>query len=224
VPGSAVLVGVGGIGAYLATLLAALGWAAHLVDSDVVEESNLNRQGLFTPADAHGSAPKALAARDALSRLFPGARLTAEVRRVGPDYHGELAGLRPRPVVLSAVDNARSRLVLQGLGRELGLTVVQGGTGTHAADVYVQAPGGPLLDEQLHGALATAAAREDLRDRAGGCAVEPALVAPGMMAAALMARRLLGHAAGQALPPLHWRSGGLVVEARRSGDGSTSRP
>jgi molybdopterin/thiamine biosynthesis adenylyltransferase len=218
--GRAVVVGVGAIGTYLATLLAVLGFEQHLVDFDQVEDSNRNRQGLFTRGDAHNRAYKSLAAKDALMRLFPGARLSAGVRRVGVNFQAALNRSQPNFALLSAVDNAQSRLLLQSLGRDLGLPVIQGGTSIHAADCYVQGVHGLLLDEQMHGALKMAAMQDERTDRRGGCAVDPSYVVPGMMAGALMAYQFIQMCAlGHDLSPLHWRSGSLPQQQRSPTDG-----
>lgn len=218
-PGTAVLVGVGGIGVYVATLAAILGYRLCIVDFDHVEETNLNRQGLFTPEDAQQHAYKAIAAREALTRLFPNARVSAEVRCVGAEFHATLAAIQPS-ILLSAVDNAPTRLLLQALGRELHLPVVQGGTDTFAADCYTQECSGPLLDEQLHGALSEAAARETKREPRGGCAADPSYIVPGMLAGALMAYRMVQVCElYRGLLPIRWRSGSLPVEQRRITDG-----
>src|SRR5437868_15355526 len=64
-PVRTILVGVGAIGTYLATLVAVLRRGEHLlVDFDRIEGSNLNRQGLFTVADASSQAYKSLAAKE----------------------------------------------------------------------------------------------------------------------------------------------------------------
>jgi molybdopterin/thiamine biosynthesis adenylyltransferase len=217
--GRVVLVGVGGIGVYAAAALAAVRCPIHLVDHDRVELTNLNRQGLFTSGDVRDSAPKAIAARTALLRLFPRADVTAEVRQVGLDFGEYLAAARPS-VILSAVDNARTRVVLQELGREAGIPVVQGGTDIFAADCFTQGVTGPSLDVQMHGALSTAAAREGGRARAGGCAADPSYVVPGMVAGALTARRCLQvvrRAGG--LPPIRWRAGLLPADQGGPADG-----
>jgi molybdopterin/thiamine biosynthesis adenylyltransferase len=215
--GNAVLVGVGGIGVYTATLLAALGYHLHLVDCDRVEETNLNRQGLFTATDAQENAYKAPAAERALRRLFPRASVSAEVCRVDIDFRTRLAELRPRPtVLLSAVDNAQTRLVLQELGRELGIPVIQGSTDTFAADCFTQEVVGPTLDDQMHGALTAAWGREAQR-RPGGCA--GVYVVPGMMAGALLAYRLGQVGSHGNLHPIRWRSGSLPIDQRNSKNG-----
>jgi molybdopterin/thiamine biosynthesis adenylyltransferase len=221
-PGCAILVGAGGIGVYAATALAATGHHVHLVDFDRVEETNLNRQGLFSPGDAARGARKSRAAHRALRRLFREASLSSEVRRVDAGYREVLANFEPRPTaLLSAVDNARARLVLQEIGAELGLPVIQGGTDTFAADCFTQMPGGPSLDDQMHGALSAAAGREgQRRRRRGGCAGDPSYVVPGMLAGALMAHRFLGlHAGLDDHSPIRWRTGSLPVVQRSVTDG-----
>jgi molybdopterin/thiamine biosynthesis adenylyltransferase len=215
-------VGVGAIGVYSAVVLsAALGPRLHLRlwDFDHVDATNLNRQGLFTTVDAHRRTPKAHAALRVLARLFPAVRFVSEIRRLGPNDAARVSGLSPRPTaLLSAVDNAGSRLMLQRLGQDLSIPVIQGGTSVFAADCYTQEAGGPSLDDQMYGALGAAAEREEQtrpgRGRRGGCAADPSYIVPGMMAGALMAYRLtqLGRASG--LSPFRWRSGGIPVESR----------
>jgi molybdopterin/thiamine biosynthesis adenylyltransferase len=215
-------VGAGAIGVYLAVALAAaFGPNLHLWlwDFDHVDPTNLNRQGLFTVDDARQRAPKAHAATRALGQMFPQARIISEVRRLGPDDAARIAGLSPRPtVMLSAVDNAASRLTLQRVGRELSIPVIQGGTSVFAADCYVQEPGGPSLDDQMHGALSAAAEREEAekarRRRHGGCAANAGYIAPGLMAGALIAYRLTQIGRGAHLPAFRWRSGGFPLETR----------
>ncbi len=211
--GTVVLVGVGGIGVYAAVLAAQAGWRLVLVDLDHVEESNLNRQGLFTSDDAAQRAAKAEAAARALRRVFPGTHVTACVVRVDEAFLPRLTSLRPT-VLLSAVDNAATRLVLQSFGRELGVPVIQGGTDVFAADCFTQVPGGPLLDEQMRGAMSEAAAREEARPRRHGtCAADPSYVVPGMMCGALMIHRLAQVPEGQRGPgPIRWRAGELPKE------------
>jgi molybdopterin/thiamine biosynthesis adenylyltransferase len=214
----ALLVGIGGIGVYAAVALAAALGAdlhLHIWDFDSVEESNLNRQGLFTRTHAWDRAPKASAARDVLARLFPRVRLSAEVRRLAPGDGNRLDRMLSRPAaLLSAVDNAPTRLLLQALGADLGLPLIQGGTDTFAADCFTQGLNGPTLDDQMHGALSAAATREVPRSQPGGCAADPSYVVPGMMAGALMAHRLTLLEPHSQLPPIRWRSGCLPVEQR----------
>jgi len=218
-PGRALLVGVGGIGSNLALLAALAGWQLILVDHDRVDSSNLNRQ-LFTAEDAEQQRHKVLAAIRFLRAVCPSAEVRGIAGRLERDSPCSWQDLRAN-VILSAVDNARTRLIIQHLGNRLGIPVVQGSTDMFAADCLVQWPGGPSLDEQMHGALRSAATRERGRSTRS-CGGDPAYVVAGMMAAALMAWRM--SAAGP-VAPLCWRSGYLPREAgveveRPGGDGA----
>ncbi len=72
---SVCVIGCGGVGGELARHLAASGIGSlTLVDPDVVQAANLNRQYLFTRADLQR--PKVEAARAALERLAPQVRIT----------------------------------------------------------------------------------------------------------------------------------------------------
>ena len=206
-PGRAILVGVGGIGSNLALLAALAGWQLILVDHDRVDSSNLNRQ-LFTAEDAEQQRYKVLAAIRSLRTVCPSADVRGIAGRLERDSPCSWKDLRAN-VILSAVDNARTRLIIQQLGNRLGIPVVQGSTDMFAADCLVQWPGGPSLDAQMHGALRSAAARERGRSTRS-CGGDPAYVVAGMMAAGLMAWRM--SAAGP-VAPLCWRSGYLPREA-----------
>ena len=207
-PSLVFLAGIGGIGTWSRTRLACRGYRLWAIDRDRVDATNLNRQCLFDARDAGGGATKAAAAQSALAAIFPAASVLTQVRDVHDVSGQELDERRPA-VLVSALDNAASRLIVQSLGRAMNVPVVQGGTGTFAADVFCQTPRGPSLDDQLHGELSSAAKRE--RGRESGCG-EAAYVAPSMMAAAMLAFRIDQIEAGRAreLAPLRWRSGCLL--------------
>jgi molybdopterin/thiamine biosynthesis adenylyltransferase len=221
--GSMLLAGAGGIGVWTVAGLAAAATEAcqlHVIDSDFVEMSNLNRQALYTSTDAHARRPKAPTVAAVLKSWFPGIYARGYVLRIGPRFAAALARQDRRPVaILSALDNAQGRLALQHCGRLLDVPVIQGGTSTFSADCITQQPAGPSLDEQLHGALASAARREEVRDRQGGCAVDASYCAPSMMAGSLVAYRAIQACqTHDALKPIRWRSGGLPVEEREQHD------
>jgi hypothetical protein len=211
--GRVLLAGVGGIGVYCAVLLAAAGVPLLLVDGDTIEVTNLNRQGLFTAEDAVAARPKAEAAAERLAALFPSCRLRGVAARIGEGSADAMRRAAPAAIV-SAVDNAATRLLLSRFGARLGVPVVQAGTDLFSADCFVQDHGGPALDQQMRGALSAAAASEAAR-RGGGCAANPSYVVPGMVAGAFAAARALAVLGGaRALPSLHWRSGVLPRERR----------
>jgi hypothetical protein len=210
--GRVVLVGVGGIGVYCATVLAAAGVPQVLIDRDDVEMTNLNRQGLFTADDAEQGRPKALAAARRLRNLFSGVEISGRVAEITLLSASVLASCEPH-VIVSAVDNAATRLAISEIGRSLRLAVVHAGTDVFAADCFTQIPGGPLLDEQMSGALSRAAAIEAQR-RPGSCSAAPSYVVPSMVAGAFAAHRVLDVVnSGRSVASLHWRSG-LLPRAR----------
>jgi molybdopterin/thiamine biosynthesis adenylyltransferase len=85
-----VVVGVGGVGSAVGWALAASGVGhLHLVDDDVVELSNLNRQMLYTEADI--GRPKVDAAVPRLQAVNTDIRITGSRRRIGSE--AELADL-----------------------------------------------------------------------------------------------------------------------------------
>lgn len=221
-PGAAILVGLGGIGTYVAMLLAARGHAQLAVDFDRVDQSNRNRQGLFSAAHVDQEALKVVAAQSALSQLFPTSRMISLVRRVDETFSSVVKRVRPKPhAILSAVDNADTRLVLSSLGAQFGLPVIQGGTDIFSADCITQRPQGASLDQQLYGALSDAAHREARQRKGPGrCVVDPSYVVPSMLAGAMMVRRfeqLLSESVqsqSTVYPPMRWRQSAMPTESK----------
>jgi molybdopterin/thiamine biosynthesis adenylyltransferase len=90
---SIAILGVGGLGCWVAAALACAGAGRFvLVDDDVVELSNLNRQVLFAAGDV--GRPKVHAAADALLAFNPGLTVDARRRRLrsSKDVEGAIAG------------------------------------------------------------------------------------------------------------------------------------
>ena len=101
--------GCGALGTHAAEILARSG-VGHLVlvDRDLVEETNLHRVALFSPADL--GRPKAEAAADALRRLTPEVEVTARVAHLGPDLAEEMA---PQvQLVVDGLDNLETRYLV----------------------------------------------------------------------------------------------------------------
>lgn len=109
--GSATIVGVGAVGCVAADLLARAGVGElTLIDRDVVERTNLQRQSLYTERDALEAAPKAVAASLRLSAVDPSVRVTARVADVSSSSASMLLG-RPT-VLLDCSDNYETRYLL----------------------------------------------------------------------------------------------------------------
>jgi molybdopterin/thiamine biosynthesis adenylyltransferase len=104
-----VMIGCGGIGSPALQYLAAAGIGRlTLVDSDVVEDSNLQRQTVFTPADI-GQAKAEMAAQW-VRRFDPAIEVRAVIGRVGTDNAAQL--VQGAHLVLDGCDNFATRLAV----------------------------------------------------------------------------------------------------------------
>ncbi len=109
--GRVLVVGCGALGTAAVDLLARAGVGRiTVVDRDLVELSNLQRQLLFDEADAAAGTPKAVAAAAAVARINSGVDVQPIVADVTPDnVEGLLADAQ---VVLDGTDNFETRLLL----------------------------------------------------------------------------------------------------------------
>jgi molybdopterin-synthase adenylyltransferase len=109
--GHVAVVGCGATGAAAASLLARAGVGIlTLVDRDLVEESNLQRQVLFDEADARESLPKAEAARRKIAQFNSRTDVRAHVADLVPSNIHTLLG--DAAIVLDATDNFATRYLL----------------------------------------------------------------------------------------------------------------
>jgi adenylyltransferase/sulfurtransferase len=105
------IVGVGATGAAAASLLARAG-VGHLtlIDRDIVEPSNLQRQILFDEADAAAATPKAEAARGKIASFNSAVAVEAHIADLVPgNIHDLLAGA---DLILDCTDNFETRYLL----------------------------------------------------------------------------------------------------------------
>ena len=111
------VVGCGALGSQLAETLTRAGVGlVRIIDRDIVEESNLQRQTLFTEADAASLRPKALAARSRLESLNSEVIVDARVEDLTADNAREL--LDGIDLFLDGTDNFETRYVLNDLSIE----------------------------------------------------------------------------------------------------------
>ena len=136
------VVGCGGLGGMVIECLARIG-VGHLrvVDGDVFEESNLNRQLLSSTMNL--GRPKVLAAQQRIMAVNP----LVEVDAVQADLAAEnamelLAGC---DVAVDCLDNIPARLVLQQAAKVAGVTVVHGAVAGWLGRICVIQPGEDLL-------------------------------------------------------------------------------
>ncbi len=104
-----VLIGCGGIGNPALQYLAAAGIGRlTLVDDDIVDVSNLQRQTIFTPSDI--GKPKAEKAAEWVRRFDLGLEVEAVVERIGVENAARI--LAGSSVVLDGCDNFATRLIV----------------------------------------------------------------------------------------------------------------
>ncbi|HNY28263.1 MAG TPA: ThiF family adenylyltransferase [Candidatus Sumerlaeota bacterium] len=109
--GRAVVLGCGGLGTSIASLLARAGVGRlRIVDRDWVEESNLQRQMLFDEEDAALQRPKAEAARLHLARINSRVEVEAQVADVNPGNVESL--IDGADVVVDGFDNLETRFLV----------------------------------------------------------------------------------------------------------------
>ncbi|HUJ29733.1 MAG TPA: ThiF family adenylyltransferase [Candidatus Acidoferrum sp.] len=108
---SAVLVGCGALGTVVANLLVRAGVGRlRIIDRDLVEPSNLQRQTLFEESDAAQALPKAVAAERRLRAINADVRVEGVVSDVTSRNARDL--LSGFPLILDGTDNFETRLLL----------------------------------------------------------------------------------------------------------------
>ncbi|MBI5069915.1 MAG: HesA/MoeB/ThiF family protein [Deltaproteobacteria bacterium] len=187
------IVGCGGLGGYLVEELARLGVGTLvLVDPDVFEEHNLNRQLLSTPARL--GAAKVEVARDRVAEVNPAATVVAHREALSAANGARL--LAGCSAVADGLDSVRVRRELAAVCRGLGVPLVHGAIAGWYGQVAVQLPGAdlsPLLRETPGG--------KGIETALGNPAFTPAVVAS--LQVAEVAKLLLGRGKALAGRVLH---------------------
>ena len=119
------VVGCGALGSQLSETMARAGVGfVRIIDRDIVEESNLQRQSLFTEADAGALRPKALAAKARLDTVNSDIEIEARVEDLTADNAKSL--LEGIDLILDGTDNFDTRYVLNDLSIETGVPWIYG--------------------------------------------------------------------------------------------------
>lgn len=126
------VIGCGGIGSPAIQYLAAAGVGRlTLIDDDVVEASNLQRQTVFTEADL--GRPKAQAAADWVRRFDSALEVRAVVGRIGGDRTAGM--LEGATLVLDGCDNFATRLAVSDACVALGIPLTSAAVGRFQGQV-----------------------------------------------------------------------------------------
>jgi molybdopterin/thiamine biosynthesis adenylyltransferase len=136
----AVVIGAGGIGGQAAELLVRMGFGTvTLIDPDVFDETNLNRQN-FACGDVLGM-PKVEVVRDRLMEISHDVEVVAH--RLAADRDNLPGLLEGAGVVLDALDNLDDRLLLQEAAAKQGVVMVHGAIAGSSLQVTTIYPGDP---------------------------------------------------------------------------------
>jgi len=120
------IIGAGGLGGPAGLYLAAAG-IGHItiVDDDVIEASNLQRQIQFMPSDINGSKASVIAER--LEALNADCQVSCIPERLTHDNAKGI--LADHNVILDGTDNFKTRFAINIASRQLGIPLVSGALG-----------------------------------------------------------------------------------------------
>lgn len=146
--GSVFIAGCGALGTVAADLLCRAGVGTLvIVDRDLVESTNLQRQTLYTERDASRSTPKAEAARLRLAQANSNVRVRAFVEEIDSETIASLA--EGCDLVLDGLDNFETRYLLNDFAVSTGVPYLYG------AGVATQGMSMPVLSRRGPGSSAT---------------------------------------------------------------------
>ena len=166
---SVCVIGCGGLGGYVIEMLGRLG-IGHIiaVDGDVFEESNLNRQ-ILSSSDTLG-VKKAIKAKERMEKVNPLIKVDAIVERLTNSNGNSI--IKGAKVVVDALDNIETRLILEKLCEEENIPLVHGAIAGWYGQVTTVLPGDKTLSS-LYGGKAMVGIEKKL----GNPSFTPGLVA-----------------------------------------------
>lgn len=139
------VVGVGALGCASSDQLCRAGVGRLiLIDRDIVEPTNLQRQTLYTEADANAGVPKAKAALARLKAVNSTIQIEAHAADLSPENIEDL--LEPADVIVDGTDNFETRYLLNDYAIDAEVPLVLGGGLSTRGTVLPIIPGrGPCL-------------------------------------------------------------------------------
>src|SRR5690625_1874794 len=119
------IIGVGTLGTLSSEALARAGVGKlTIVDRDYIEWSNLQRQQLFTEADAKNRVPKAIAAAKRLREINSEIEINAHIADVTPEEMEEL--VEGVDLILDATDNFDIRMIINDAAQKYNIPWIYG--------------------------------------------------------------------------------------------------
>ncbi|MDO5375361.1 MAG: ThiF family adenylyltransferase [Staphylococcus rostri] len=132
---SALIIGMGALGTHLAEGLVRAGIGKlYIVDRDYIEYSNLQRQTLFTEADARQQMPKVIAAQQALQAIREDIEIVPFIENVDGAFLNRV--VPEVDLVLDATDNFETRMMINDVAYALEKPWIYGGV---VRSTYVEA-------------------------------------------------------------------------------------
>jgi molybdopterin/thiamine biosynthesis adenylyltransferase len=136
------IIGAGGLGGWIIEGLARMGVGRLIViDGDIFEDNNLNRQALCWESSL--GQPKALAAAERVAHINAAVSVAAMHAWLTADNLEQL--LAGAQIVVDALDKLPTRLMLQAGCAKLGIPLVHGAIGGYIGQVTTILPGDPGL-------------------------------------------------------------------------------
>lgn len=119
------IIGAGALGSASAEMLARSGVGKlTIVDRDILDWSNLQRQQLYTEQDVMDRLPKAVAAKKRLGDINSTVEVETFVADVTPENAEELA--RGKSLIVDATDNIETRLLMNDAALKVGIPFFMG--------------------------------------------------------------------------------------------------
>jgi molybdopterin-synthase adenylyltransferase len=139
------VIGCGALGCTIADQLARAGVGfLRIVDRDIVEWSNLHRQGLFDEGDVEAGLPKAIAAGNRLKRVNSTIEIDPVIADVNSANIEELAA--SVQMILDGTDNADTRYLINDVSVKHEIPWIYGGcVGTDGRVMAIASPKTPCL-------------------------------------------------------------------------------
>ncbi len=137
------VVGCGGIGGYVIEMLGRLGIGyITVIDGDVFEKTNLNRQ-ILSNSQTIGKS-KAQTARERMKLVNPDIYVNAVFSHLNGENGMEL--IKDHNLVIDALDDVETRFILQDICEKLGLPLIHGAIAGWYGQVTTIFPGDKTLD------------------------------------------------------------------------------
>lgn len=137
------VIGCGGLGGYIIEMLARLGVEGLVVvDGDVFDPTNLNRQLLSD--EKYIGTKKALRAKERVARINGAIKVDAFFEKLNRDNGRSI--LEGCDLIVDAVDDIKTRFLLQEFGEELDIPFIHGAIAGWYGQVTTIYPGDRTLD------------------------------------------------------------------------------